>query len=284
MPSIRFTVLVGNHDIYYHNRLDINSIEIIREFPNVNVITTVKEEKIDGYKIIHFPWLVDGTEPDTMFKEILKSENRYDLCLGHFEINGFETSPGIVHEGGMENGKFKNFQRVISGHFHLRRTSGHISYLGCPYPITWADYGDLKGIHVYDLETKEFEFIENKDSPVFIRVDIEDLLQKKMDKIKQVKGNFVRMVINGKYSDQVIVKAISKIESFLPLRLDVENNFIEEFDGEVSGDTDVSKLNDPGTFLMEYIKNLEIPDTKIDKKELLDHVSTVYASLIKEKN
>ena len=284
MPSVKWKVLVGNHDIYYHNRLDINSIEIVREFPNIEVVASVTDEKIDGYKIISFPWIVDGTEADTKFKEISEGIERYDLCLGHFEINGFEVTCGINHEGGVDSGKFKNFNRVITGHFHLRRSSGHISYLGCPYPITWADYGDEKGIHIYDLETRETEFIPNVDSPIFVRINIEDLLQKDLEKIKQIKDNFVRMVIDKKYSDQIVARAISIIESYSPKRLDVENNFIETFDGEGAGDTDISKLNDPLSFLSEYIKNIETPDLPIDKKDFTNYVSSIYASLTKDKD
>jgi len=283
MPSVKWKVLIGNHDIYYHNRLDINSIEIIREFPNVELIGSVTEEKIDGYKIISFPWLVTDTEPETKFKEIVAGNQRYDLCLGHFEINGFEVTSGINHEGGVDSGKFKNFQRVFTGHFHLRRSNGHISYLGCPYPITWADYGDEKGIHIYDLETRETEFIPNKDSPVFVRVNVEDLLKKNMEKISLIKGNFVRMVIDKKYPDQVVVKALSKTEGFGPKRLDVENNSVEEFDGEVSA-TDISKLNDPLSFLSDYIKNIENTEVEVDKKDFTNYVSSLYATVTKDKD
>jgi DNA repair exonuclease SbcCD nuclease subunit len=283
LPSVRWKVLVGNHDIYYHNRLDINSIEIIREFPNVEVITSVTNEVIDGNKIITFPWLVAGTEADTKFHEISAGVEKYDLCLGHFEINGFEVTCGINHEGGVDTGKFKNFNRVFSGHFHLRRTNGHISYLGCPYHITWGDYEDIKGIHIFDLETKETEFIPNLDSPIFVRINIEDLLQKNFEQLKRIKGNFVRLVIDKKYTDQFISKVINKIESFGPKRLDVENNSLELFDGEVT-DTDITKLNDPLIFLAEYIKNLENTEVKIDKKDFIGYVSSLYATLTKDKD
>jgi DNA repair exonuclease SbcCD nuclease subunit len=285
MPSVKWKILLGNHDIYYHNRLDINSIELIREFPNVTVISSVTEEKIDDYKIISFPWLVEGTEPDTKFKEIISSDKRYDLCLGHFEINGFEVVSGITHEGGVDSGKFKNFDRVISGHFHLRRTDGHISYLGCPYPLTWADYGDEKGIHIFDIETKQTEFIKNVNSPIFVRINIEDLLAKNKEQISLIKGNFVKLIIDKKYSDQIIVKALSVVESFKPRRLDVENNFIEEFDGSDAKDTDMSKLNDPLSFLSEYIKNIENTEVEIeDKNDFIKYVSSLYISLTKDKD
>lgn len=282
MPAVRWKVLTGNHDIYYHNRLDINSIEILREFPNIEIITSVTEESIDGYKIITFPWLVKDTEPETKFREVVTSSQIYDLCLGHFEINGFEVTPGIHHDGGVDSKLFRNFKRVFSGHFHLRRSGNHISYLGCPYPLNWGDYGDAKGIHIYDIESGQTEFIENKDSPRYIRVNLEDLLQRNLDRIKQIKNNFVRLVIDKKYSEQVIVKAIAKVESFGPKRLDVENNFIEEFTGDV--EMDISKLNDPLAFLVEYIKNIENTEVKIDRPDFTNYVKNLYGAVAKEKD
>lgn len=280
MQSVHWKVLTGNHDIYYHNRLDINSLEVLREFTNVEIITNVTEEVIDGYKIITFPWLVKDTEPDIKFREVISSNKIYDLCLGHFEINGFEVMHGTVHEGGVESSIFKNFKRVFTGHFHLRRTQGHISYLGCPYPITWGDYGDIKGIHIFDLETRETTFIPNTDSPQYVRINIEDLLQKNVDKIKLIKNNNVKLVIDKKYSEQLIVKAIAKMESLNPRRLDVENNFIEELDSKI--DVDLNKLNDPLAFLLEYIKNLESTEEIKDKADFITFVKTMYDNVAKD--
>jgi DNA repair exonuclease SbcCD nuclease subunit len=283
-PSVKFKILLGNHDQYYHNRLDINSLEILREFNNVKIITTVEEENIDGYKIISFPWLVQNTEPYVKFEEISTRDVKYDLCLGHFEINGFEATPGITYDSGTDSGKFKNFLRVFSGHFHLRRSDGHISYLGSPYPITWSDYGDIKGIHIYDIETRETEFIENKDSPQYIRITINDLIEKNLDKVKKINGNFVKLVVDKKYADQIIIKAISKVESMSPKRLDVENQIIDDIDGENVDNTDISKLNNPLVFLLDYIKNLEINESNFDKTEFSSYVSNLYNSLIKDKD
>jgi DNA repair exonuclease SbcCD nuclease subunit len=283
MPQVKWKILLGNHDIYYHNRLDINSLEILNEFPNIEVISKVSCETLNNVKIITFPWLIEGSEADIKFKEINNSSEKYDLCLGHFEINGFEVASGILHEGGVDSGKFKNYNKVISGHFHLRRSNGHIQYLGCPYPITWSDYGDIKGIHVYDTNTKTVEFIENSDSPTFIRVDIEDLNDD--SKLEKIKNNFVRMIVNKKYDDDAIIKGLSKLESIMPKKLDVENNFVESFDGElISSDIDLSTLNNPLVFLSEYIKNIQLSDYKFEKNNFIKYITDLYNNAITEKD
>jgi DNA repair exonuclease SbcCD nuclease subunit len=281
MPSVRWKVLLGNHDIYYHNRLDISSIDMLRELPNVQIIEEITEEKINNKSIITFPWLIKDSTNWMKFKEISKGTKKYDLCLGHFEINGFEVQHGITHDGGNDTGEFKNFKRVFTGHFHIRATKNNITYLGSPYQITWGDYGDEKGIYVYDVDTDSVEYTPNTDAPIFVKINIKDLTNKDIAKLRLVKDNYVKLVIDEKYSDQLVVKAIAKMESFCPIKLEVENNFIEEFDGENSQvEIDFTKMNDPLAFLDEYIKNLENFDNNIDKNEFGEFVRNQYSSVI----
>lgn len=279
--KVKFKILLGNHDIYYHNRLDINSIEVLRGYSNIEIISDIKKETINGKDIISFPWLVEQSQTHINFNDICSDDIKYDVCFGHFEINGFEVVPGINHEGGVDSGKFKNFKRVFSGHFHLRRSNGHISYLGCPYQLTWADYGDEKGITIYDLDENNVIFEKNVDSPEHIYIKFDDLINKS-DKLSYIKDNFVKFLIDKPLSDQIIIKALGKIESLKPKKLEVENNVVEEFNGE-SSESDLSKLNDPLTFLTEYIRNLEKIDGNLDKNEFISYIGSLYGTLQSEK-
>jgi len=284
-PSVKFKILLGNHDIYYHNRVDINSIEVLREFPNIEIIDNSVEEVINGKSIITFPWLVKDTEAYIKFNEVIHGEKVYDLCLGHFEINGFEVTPGIIHENGEQSiGKFKNFKRVFTGHFHLRNTSNQISYLGCPYPLNWGDYGDQKGIHIYDIDEGTTTFIENNDSPAFIKLTIDDLLQKNLAKLSKIKGNFIKLVVDKKYDPKIILKCLSIIENCEPIKLEVDNIFIEDFNGEDVGEVDLSRLNDPQVFLNEYIKNINLDNEykDLDKIDFIKYVSELYGNIVNE--
>ena len=272
MPHLKITVLVGNHDIYYHNRLDVNCIEVLREFNNVRIIDKVTEETVSGKKIIMFPWICKDSEADIRFKSIKENDEIFDLCLGHFEINGFEMQRGRPCDGGSDRGDFKNYKRVFTGHFHIRNTSkdGKISYLGCPYQMDWGDYGNDKGIHIYDLETGETTFIENTVSPKFVKITIEDIQKKRKDKIQQVRGNFARLVIEKKVNEATLLKLQNKLEGMDPINFDVDNQYIESFDGEsVDNEETLEKLASPLEFMTEYIDGIEIDeDDDVDKKEL----------------
>lgn len=287
-PDVSFKILLGNHDIYYHNRTDINSIECLRHMANVQIVDKVEVEKIGSKKIVMVPWLIPETNNYNTFTSMTNGEEKFDLLLGHFEVRGFEISPGIIDTNGMDTGLFKNFTRVFSGHYHLRDTRGNMTYLGCPYQLTWGDYGNEKGIHIYDIDTEEVTFIKNNDSPEHVKIIISDLAAGDRQCLKKVKNNVVRLVIDKKYKDSVIVKVVSAIEALQPFKLDIDNQYIEEdVDSESLKDVDLSRLNDPLSFLLEYIKVIELPtdyEITLDKKELTKRVTEMYQKILKEKD
>ena len=89
-PNLKIKCLLGNHDLYYHNRVDINSLESIRQYRNVEVIINVEKEMIHNKTIVMVPWITSKTS------EVYENLNYYctgkekvDYLFGHFEINNF---------------------------------------------------------------------------------------------------------------------------------------------------------------------------------------------------
>jgi len=293
LPQVKWSILIGNHDQYYHNRIDVNSIEALREHVNVTIVDRVTEQKINDKKIIMFPWLSTDGEADTMFKQISNGDTKYDLCLGHFEIKGFEMQRGYPADFGLEEGTFKNFKRVFTGHFHIRNSSadGRLSYLGCPYQLTWGDYGDQKGIHIYDVDTNETTFIPNNDSPQFIKVTVDDFDKKNLENIRKIKGNFVKLIIERKIPESTTLKLIQKIESIAPIKLEIDNQVIDDIaETEEAKEllkqyrSSSEKSADPATFMGEYVNNVLVEEEGINKTRLKDILNELYQLSIKEDN
>lgn len=273
--DVHFKILLGNHDIYYRNRIDVNSVEILRGLSNITIVDKIVRETINDKKIITFPWLVEESAILHEFNSVCAGKEKFDLCLGHFEIKGFEISKGQYDDFGMDKGKFKNFKRVFTGHYHLRNTMNQISYLGCPYPITWSDYGDIKGIHIYDIEESKTEFIENTDSPTFIKLTINDLLTDS-SLVDKIKGNSVKIVIDKKYEELDILKSITRVEGLQPIKLDIEHEYIEE----IADDDDLDiETSDILSFITEYVKNIEL-DENIKEKTLISNLTELYQQSI----
>jgi DNA repair exonuclease SbcCD nuclease subunit len=125
--------ILGNHDLFYKDKREINSLEFMRLFPNV---VPIKEPFTEGNVTI-LPWLV-GDE----WKAVPKIKSRY--IFGHFELPLFYMNAMVQmpDHGQLQSDHFQNQEYVFSGHFHKRQTKGNISYIGNAFPHNYADAGD----------------------------------------------------------------------------------------------------------------------------------------------
>src|SRR5579872_1467467 len=153
--------IIGNHDIFHNNTLDVNALDlVVNEFhySNVKIIREPQVVDIHGFKILMMPWICDENRERSF--DILKSAPT-DICMGHFPISGFVMHKGQVSEDGLDRSVFDRYDMVFSGHFHHRSSDGRIWYLGNPFEMTWQDFNDKKGFHIFDLEKRHLEFVPN---------------------------------------------------------------------------------------------------------------------------
>ena len=157
--GITVHTIVGNHTAYYKNTNKVNAVDLLlREYENVHVYDTATEIVLDGLPILFIPWINKENEEST-YKSIQDSTS---ICaMGHLELSGFRAHRGCVMENGMDGQLFESFQKVFSGHYHHKSDDGHIYYLGNPYELTWNDYKDPRGFHLFDFDTRTLEFIQN---------------------------------------------------------------------------------------------------------------------------
>jgi DNA repair exonuclease SbcCD nuclease subunit len=125
--------ILGNHDLFYKDKREINSVEFMRLFPNV---VPIKETLTEGDVTI-MPWLV-GDE----WKNVPKIKSRY--IFGHFELPLFYMNAMVQmpDHGQLKGDDFVNQEYVFSGHFHKRQSKGNITYIGNAFPHNYADAGD----------------------------------------------------------------------------------------------------------------------------------------------
>ena len=133
---------------------------------------------------------------------------------------------------------FKAFRRVFSGHYHHKSITGNITYLGNPYEITWADYNDLRGFHIYDTETMEIEMIENPYS-MFHKIYYDD---EKVDygDLSKYKDTYVKIIIRNKNNTYLFETLMDKLINVGVGHISVVDNL---FDIEDLGD-DIENLED----------------------------------------
>ena len=160
----------------------------------------------------------------------------------------------------------------MSGHFHHKSDDGQIYYLGTPYQLTWSDYNDPKGFHVFDTETRQLERIVNPFT-IFSKIHYDDT-QEDYDNhdVRKYRNKYVKLIVVNK-------KDLYKFDKFTDrlLKADChEVKIVEDFsdlDANTVSDDIVKNTEDTMTLLGKYIDELEVD---LDKKRLKDTVSLLY--------
>lgn len=76
--SCNVYLIIGNHDLFNKNSVEVNSLNMFRNTKNVTVIDCPTEYEMNGEKVLMCPWLSDLSK---------YSESTYDKLFGHFDIS-----------------------------------------------------------------------------------------------------------------------------------------------------------------------------------------------------
>ena len=215
--DIKLHVIIGNHDTFYKNTNDVNCMTELFDHSEHNGKTLfyypdAKNVNFDGLDIALLPWVCAGNFDDSMdFLEDTKSQ----VLFGHLEIAGFEMYRGSVTDHGFDSKLFQKFDVVCSGHFHHKSTRGNINYLGAPYEITWSDWNDDRGFHVFDTDTRQLTFIANPYR-MFHKLHYDDMTKTLDDVLNidtsAISGSYVKVIIHNKTNPYWFDMFIDKIE------------------------------------------------------------------------
>jgi DNA repair exonuclease SbcCD nuclease subunit len=218
LDDFNIHILVGNHDAFYKDRSDVNSIDILGGWKNITVYKDVAVIDYMGSKLAFCPW---GTTIDQI--------PNADIVFGHFEIASFKMNNfKVCDHGFIAEDLFKKTNMVITGHFHLKEErlykNGTIIYLGSPVELDWGDKNTTKGIYLLDLLTKKYRFVENTISPKHVEVKLTNLIKNGLATIKDdVKGNIVRFIVDKELETDKIDLIAKKISGYQPIAFDIEH-------------------------------------------------------------
>ena len=164
----RVFFIPGNHDLYYRDKRDIQSVEFAKHLQNVTICNDWHKE---GDCVIA-PWLVGDDH-----KKILKMKGQY--MFGHFELPGYYMNAMVQmpDHGDIKRDDFVGFKHVFSGHFHKRQSAKNITYIGNCFPHNYADAGDDdRGMMILEWG-KEPVFHAWPDQPKYRVYKLSDVLQ-----------------------------------------------------------------------------------------------------------
>ena len=266
-------IIIGNHDTYFKNTNDVNAIEnLYTSFDGVHepfIYTKPKVVDFDGVPILFMPWICDDTREQSM--QMLNTA-KADIVMGHLEIKGVEMQSGVINEFGNEKADFKRFERVISGHFHKHTDDGQIFYCGAQYEMTWSDYQDPKGFHIFDTETREMERIWN---PLTIHKKIiynDKIKDYDNFDISPYHNHFIKLIVLNKTDDEKFDKFVERLYNEITV---YDLNIIEDYsDIKASVRDDIVEMGeDTVTFLNNYVDQLE---TDVNKTKLKEYLKSFY--------
>lgn len=272
-------MLAGNHDTYYKNTNEVNSPELLlQQYNNVSVIDKPAnirvgqtEENPLGMQVCMVPWICTDNYVECM--EAMQNSEA-DICMGHFEIAGFSMYRGMDSNEGFDKGIFKKFDMVFSGHYHHRSDDGHIYYLGNPYELTWQDYNDPRGFHLFDTGTRRLEFVQNPYT-MFARVEYNDKEQDPIDlNALDLRDCFVKLVVVNKTDYYKFDKFVQTLYNKGCAEIKIIEDLSEFNEGEVSSDIN---LEDTLDVLSHYIDSVQ---TDSDKEKIKTFMRTLYTEAI----
>lgn len=309
-------VILGNHDIYMKNSVEINSLVCFNAIENVTLIDKVTEVDINGFKSLLVPWLGDVSTYETM---------SIDFMFGHFDVahkyliksyiedhaekyvsentkqminNDPMLQSNVVQQSaGDFIGDFvdavKKTGTIFSGHIHGRREflakGRKFVFVGDPYQQNLGEKDFKCGFYILN-EDGSHEFSEIVDVPHHVELRMSEVAAN-VDTFdfSIVSGNIVHKVYDVEVEPTIDAKITQKINDRKPyeeLLPDYEVGFNSCSDIKMQNESieliKKSKLD----YVHNYIQNIDeevLKEQNIQSEKLFAILKEYYTTVIDEK-
>jgi len=279
--NIEMIVLAGNHDTYFKNTNEVNSIKLLLEdYENITVIDVPQTVHLEcantSYDICIIPWIC-ADNYDNCMNEI--KNTTAPICMGHFEISGFAMHRGQISDEGLSMNLFDKFQNTFSGHYHHKSTQKGITYVGTPMEMTWQDYSDPRGFHLFDLDSYELVFVQNPNV-MFHRIIYDDKQQEIKDVLNKdlsaCAGVYVKVVVVNKTNPYLFDQFMNKIYGLNPLDITIVEDALDLTDDD--NDDRIDEAEDTVTIINKYVDALQ--NDGIDNNRLKSMMRELYVEAL----
>ena len=165
----------------------------------------------------------------------------------------------------MDHSIFKKFDKVFSGHYHMKSKRDNVYYLGNPYQLYWNDYGSKRGFHVFDTDTLKTTFYRNPFtlfiSCIIMGVAIPDH--------RELEGAFVKLIVEEKGDYAKFDYAVSQLQNMGLADLKI----IEDLSLDLENGNAVVESEDTLSLLDNYIDEI---DLKVNKGNIKSVMRSLY--------
>ena len=263
--DFNIVILVGNHDAYYKDRADINSLSILNGKDGITVIDKPTVYTVFGKTLTFLSW-------GSTINDLTKT----DILFGHLEIESFKMNSFKLCDHGTKTSELLDkASLILTGHFHLRDEriyeNGRIIYVGNPYEMDFGDTGTTKGYYILDIPTSEYEFFENTNSPKHKKIALTEI--KTAEKLqKEISNNIVKIIVDKKVDTDKIDTLIKKISTFSPFSLSVDYSLCNDSINIDDQNYDAAAGVDLQKTIEEFVNVLDISN----KKDVVDVCMDLY--------
>ena len=264
--KIHMDIIPGNHDVFYKNTNDLNSLkELLGHYmAEVRIIEKPMVVQYGNTDVALMPWINEENEEESL--KFLKT-CKASILGAHLELEGFEMSAGMPCMQGMSSDKFSRFDMVMSGHFHTKSNIGNIHYLGSQMEFFWSDVNDPKYFHVFDTDKRTLTPVQNTVR-LYEKIYYDDTVEKadfkyRTGKLPNVTDMFVKVIVVNKKDPKLFEHFLTRLQSKRIVELKIAENF-EEFRGGSIDDEKVS-VETTEELLYSYIEAVE---TSLDKNRI----------------
>jgi len=189
--------ITGNHDLYFKDKRDLNSVEYARDLSNFTMV----DEIIVKDDVAIIPWL-NGDE----WKKLPKIKCKY--MFGHFEFPHFKMNAMVEmpDHGGIKATDLTNPEYIFSGHFHKRQYKNNVHYLGNAFPHNYADVWDDERGAMFLTWGEEPIYVNWSECPKYRTMLLSELLDKHQDVLDKYTHARIKLDINISYEEANFIK------------------------------------------------------------------------------
>lgn len=263
-------IIAGNHDVFFKSSNAVTPLNFIKYLgSNITIYKEPELIEIDNIKFFMLPWINDKVKEI----EIIKSQSKHsDYLICHTEVKDFYYNAKVAVKNGNDLSVYKDYNKVFSGHFHLKQNAKNLYYIGSPFHFTRADIGNKKGIYIFNTSNEGLLFIENNYSSEFKKIKIIDILNITLGELKKItKNHHIDLVADDefvlRYNVNALMRELKEAKS-------VQMNVIES-------DRKINEVVADGNSKFNVIDlcSKYMSDNKFDKKEkekITDYVENIY--------
>jgi DNA repair exonuclease SbcCD nuclease subunit len=275
--GIKTYIIYGNHDTYFKNTNEVNSISgILGRYDNIQIIPKYEVIELYGMKIGMVSWINPSNREEKL--QWIANCNA-DVLMGHFEIQNMNLPDGLVYEHGVDKNIFSRFEYVISGHYHTKTFDGKIYYLGSPVEFTWGDYGVKKGFTLFNTVDRSFEFVPN---PYTIHEKItydEKSINVLTFPYERYAGKIVTVYIPSYFrintnQFNIFLDSLS-VQCYSLDTREVDSEF-----ADLSVVSTVEGMSDTKTLISSYVDTVFSETTNLDPEELKSYVFSLHKTAL----